>query len=122
MKPNESISDAVQRTLETKTGIFRFKLSTYKNYQLKQTQLVTLVDMSISVPILVLLIEPTNVDTNWSNFEPDLELDFDHTKMVNKAFNILANNWDKHPLPLLLTGNSTTLEETRDLLAHFQPY
>lgn len=67
-------------------------------------------------------IQPTNLDTNWSNFEPDLELDFDHSEMVNKAFKILANNWNKHPLPLLLAGENITLEETRDLLAHLQPY
>ena len=42
--------------------------------------------------------------------------------MVNIAFSILANNWDKHPLPLLLADENITLEETRDLLAHFQPY
>lgn len=76
----------------------------------------------VSVPILIFLMEPFALSENWSIFEPDLELDFDHTRMVNIAFNILAQNWDKHPLPLLLTGNTTTLEETRDLLAHFQPY
>lgn len=121
LKPNESISDAVQRTLETKTEFSSL------NYRLQELPAQTNPTRDprghvVSVPILVLLIEPTNVDNNWSNFEPDLELDFDHTEMVNKAFKILANNWDKHPLPLLLTGNTTTLEETRDLLAHFQPY
>ena len=121
LKTNESISDAVQRTLETKTEFSSL------NYRLQELPAQTNPTRDprghvVSVPILVLLIEPTNVDNNWSNFEPNLELDFDHTEMVNKAFNILANNWDKHPLPLLLTGNTTTLEETRDLLAHFQPY
>lgn len=42
--------------------------------------------------------------------------------MVNLAHHILANNWDKHPLPLLLAGDRITLEEARDILAHFQPY
>lgn len=121
LKPNESISDAVQRTLETKTEFSKL------NYRLQELPAQTDPNRDprghvISVPILVFLTEPTTLDTNWSNFEPNLELDFDHSEMVNKAFNILANNWDKHPLPLLLTGNSTTLEETRDLLAHFQPY
>lgn len=121
LKPNESISDAVQRTLETKTEFSKL------NYRLQELPAQTNPSRDprghvISVPILVFLTEPTNLDTNWSNFEPDLELDFDHTEMVNKAFSILAQNWDKHPLPLLLTGNNTTLEETRDLLAHFQPY
>ena len=121
LKPNESISDAVQRTLETKTEFSNL------NYRLQELPAQT--DPSrdprghvVSVPILVLLMEPVIVTNDWSNFEPELELDFDHTSMVNVAFNILANNWDKHPLPLLLTGTSTTLEETRDLLAHFQPY
>ena len=121
LKTNESIPEAVQRTLETKTQFSNL------NYRLQELPAQT--DPSrdprghvVSIPILVLLMEPITDYTNWSNFEPDLELDFDHTEMVNKAFKILANNWDKHPLPLLLTGNNTTLEETRDLLAHFQPY
>lgn len=121
LKTNESIPNAVQRTLETKTQFSSL------NYRLQELPAQTDPNRDprghvISVPILVLLMEPITVTKDWSNFEPDLELDFDHTEMVNKAFNILANNWDKHPLPLLLTGNNTTLEETRDLLAHFQPY
>lgn len=121
LKTNESISDAVQRTLETKTEFSNL------NYRLQELPAQTNPSRDprghvISVPILVFLTEPVTLTNNWSNFEPDLELDFDHTEMVNKAFSILAQNWDKHPLPLLLTGNSTTLEETRDLLAHFQPY
>ena len=121
LKPNESISDAVQRTLETKTEFSNL------NYRLQELPAQTNPSRDprghvISVPILVFLTEPVTLTNNWSNFEPELELDFDHTEMVNKAFGILAQNWDKHPLPLLLTGNNTTLEETRDLLAHFQPY
>lgn len=121
LKPNESISDAVQRTLETKTEFSNL------NYQLQELPAQTNPSRDprghvVSVPILVFMTEPINIYKNWSNFEPDLELDFDHTEMVNIAFSILAQNWDKHPLPLLLTGNNTTLEETRDLLAHFQPY
>ena len=120
LKPNESISDAVRRTLETKTKFSNL------NYRLQELPAQT--DPArdprghvISVPILVFLMEPILVENDWSNFEPDLELDFDHTQMVNKAFSILANNWDNHPLPLLLLGENTTLEETRDLLAHFKP-
>lgn len=121
LKTNESISDAVQRTLETKTEFSKL------NYRLQELPAQTNPSRDprghvISVPILVFLTEPVTLTNDWSNFEPDLELDFDHTEMVNKAFSILAQNWDKHPLPLLLTGNNTTLEETRDLLAHFQPY
>lgn len=121
LKPNESISDAVQRTLETKTEFSKLK------YRLQELPAQTNPSRDprghvISVPILVFLTEPVTLTNDWSNFEPDLELDFDHTEMVNKAFSILAQNWEKHPLPLLLTGNNTTLEETRDLLAHFQPY
>ena len=121
LKHNESITKAVQRTLDTKTSLSHIK------YRLQELPAQTNPNRDprghvISVPILVFMTETINTSEDWSNFEPDLELDFDHTEMVNKAFNILANNWDKHPLPLLLTGNSTTLEETRDLLAHFQPY
>lgn len=121
LKHNESISDAVQRTLETKTDLSDL------NYRLQELPAQTNPNRDprghvVSVPILIFLMEPILVAKDWSNFEPDLELDFDHTHMVNIAFNILAQNWDKHPLPLLLTGNTTTLEETRDLLAHFQPY
>lgn len=121
LRPNESISDAVKRTIDTKTILSGLK------YRLQELPAQTNPNRDprghvVSVPILIFLMEPFALSENWSNFEPDLELDFDHTRMVNIAFNILAQNWDKHPLPLLLTGNTTTLEETRDLLAHFQPY
>lgn len=121
LKHNESISDAVKRTLVTKTELFNL------NYRLQELPAQTNPNRDprghvVSVPILVFMMEPININEDWSNFEPELELDFDHTSMVNIAFNILAQNWDKHPLPLLLTGNNTTLEQTRDLLAHFQPY
>lgn len=121
LRPNESISDAVKRTIDTKTILSGLK------YRLQELPAQTNPNRDprghvVSVPILVFLMEPILVANDWSIFEPDLELDFDHTRMVNIAFNILAQNWDKHPLPLLLTGNTTTLEETRDLLAHFQPY
>lgn len=126
LKHNESIPDAVQRTLDTKTSLAHLK------YQLQELPAQTNPNRDprghvVSVPILVFIMKPNLIATNdwsnnWSNFEPDLELDFDHTSMVNVAFNILAQNWDKHPLPLLLAGENVTLEETRDLLAHFQPY
>ena len=121
LKPNESISDAVQRTLETKTKFSNLK------YRLQELPAQTDPNRDprghvVSIPILVFMTTNINTSEDWSNFEPNLELDFDHTEMVNKAFNILANNWNKHPLPLLLAGENITLEETRDLLAHFQPY
>ena len=121
LRPNESISDAVKRTIDTKTILSGLK------YRLQELPAQTNPNRDprghvVSVPILIFLMEPFALSENWSIFEPDLELDFDHTRMVNIAFNILAQNWDKHPLPLLLTGENITLEETRDLLAHFQPY
>jgi mutT/nudix family hydrolase len=121
LKTNESISKAVKRTIDTKTILSDLK------YRLQELPAQTNPNRDprghvVSIPILIFLMEPFALSENWSNFEPDLELDFDHTRMVNIAFNILAQNWDRHPLPLLLTGNTTTLEETRDLLAHFQPY
>ena len=121
LKTNESISEAVKRTIDTKTILSDLK------YRLQELPAQTNPNRDprghvVSVPILVFLMEPININEDWSNFEPDLELDFDHTHMVNIAFNILAQNWDKHPLPLLLAGENITLEETRDLLAHFQPY
>lgn len=120
LKPNESISDAVQRTLKTKTSFSDLK------YRLQELPAQTDPNRDprghvVSVPILVFMIEPILVENDWSNFEPCLELDFDHMEMVSIAFNILAQNWDKNPLPLLLLGENTTLEETRDLLAHFKP-
>lgn len=120
LTPNESISHAVQRTLDTKTNLSQL------SYRLQELPAQTDPDRDprghvISVPILVFLTETVNLSNDWSTFEPGLDLDFDHTTMVNKAFNILAQNWEHHPLPLLLAGRSITLEETRDLLAHFQP-
>ena len=121
LKTNESISEAVKRTIDTKTILSDLK------YRLQELPAQTNPNRDprghvVSIPILVFMTEHVNTYENWSNFEPDLELDLDHTNMVNVAFSILAQNWDKHPLPLLLAGDSTTLEETRDLLAHFQPY
>lgn len=120
LTPNESISHAVQRTLDTKTNLSQL------SYRLQELPAQTDPDRDprghvISVPILVFLTEHVNLSNNWSTFEPGLDLDFDHTTMVNKAFNILAQNWECYPLPLLLAGKSITLEETRDLLAYFQP-
>ena len=121
LKHNEYIPEAVQRTLETKTNFANL------NYRLQELPAQTNPSRDprghvVSVPILVFMTETINTSDDWSNFEPDLELDFDHTRMVNIAFSILSNNWDKHPLPLLLAGETVTLEETRDMLAHFQPY
>lgn len=120
LTPNESISHAVQRTLDTKTNLSQL------SYHLQELPAQTDPDRDprghvISVPILVFLTEHVSLSNDWSTFEPGLDLDFDHTNMVNKAFNILAQNWECYPLPLLLAGRSITLEETRDLLAHFQP-
>lgn len=120
LKANESISDAVKRTIDTKTILSGLK------YRLQELPAQTDPNRDprghvVSVPILVFMMEPINVNDDWSNFEPELELDFDHTRMVNIAFSILANNWDQHPLPLFLLGENTILEETRDLLAHFKP-
>lgn len=120
LTPNESISHAVQRTLDTKTNLSQL------SYHLQELPAQTDPNRDprghvISVPILVFLTEHISLSNDWSTFEPGLNLDFDHTTMVNKAFNILAQNWECYPLPLLLAGRSITLEETRDLLAHFQP-
>lgn len=121
LKQNESIPEAVQRTLETKTNLFDL------SYRLQELPAQTNPSRDprghvVSIPIVVLLTEAVLFSDSWSTFELDLKLDFDHTEMVNKAFNILSNNWDKHPLPLLLAGKHITLEEGRDMLAHFQPY
>lgn len=121
LKQNEFIPEAVQRTLETKTNFADL------SYRLQELPAKTNPNRDprghvVSVPILVFLMEPIIDYMGWSNFEPDLELDFDHTSMVNVAFSILSNNWNEYPLPLLLAGETITLEETRDLLAHFQPY
>lgn len=120
LTPNESISHAVQRTLNTKTNLSQL------SYRLQELPAQTDPNRDprghvISVPILVFLTKTVNLSNDWSTFESRLDLDFDHTTMVNKAFNILAQNWEYYPLPLLLAGRSITLEETRDLLAHFQP-
>ena len=76
----------------------------------------------MSIPTLVLLHGQNNFDEDWVPFVTDIKLPFDHTEMVNLAYNILASNWDKYPLPLLLTGDKITLEEMKDILSHFLPY
>lgn len=121
LKENEHISSAVKRTLDEKTNL------EHLSYRLQELPARTNPFRDerghvVSIPTLVLLSNQSTFDDNWVPFVPNLKLPFDHTEMVNLAYHILANNWDKYPLPLFLAGDKITLEETRDILAHFQPY
>lgn len=121
VKNGEHLSSAVKRTIDDKTPLEKL------TYHLQELPARTNPERDerghvVSIPILVLLPNYKNFDTDWLKFTPNMDLAFDHTEMVNLAYQVLTNNWDKHPLPLLLAGEKTTLEEAKDLLVHFQPY
>lgn len=121
VKYGEHLSSAVKRTLEEKTPLKTL------TYHLQELPARTNPERDkrghvVSIPILVLLPDYQNFNDDWSTFTPNMDLAFDHAEMVNLAYKVLKNNWDKHPLPLLLAGEKTTLEEAKDILVHFQPY
>ena len=121
VKYGEHLSSAVKRTLEEKTPLKTL------TYHLQELPARTNPERDkrghvVSIPILVLLPDYQNFNDDWSTFTPNMDLAFDHAEMVNLAYKVLKNSWDKHPLPLLLAGEKTTLEEAKDILVHFQPY
>lgn len=121
VKYGENLSSAVKRTLDEKTPL---KTLTYHLQELPARTNPERDERGhvVSIPILVLLPDYQNFNDDWSTFTPNMNLAFDHAEMVNLAYKVLKNNWDKHPLPLLLAGEKTTLEEAKDILVHFQPY
>ena len=121
VKSGEHLSSPVKRTLDEKTPL---ETLTYRLQELPARTNPERDDRGhvVSIPILVLLPDYQNFNDDWLTFTPNMDLAFDHTEMVNLAYKVLKNNWDKHPLPLLLAGEKTTLEEAKDILVHFQPY
>lgn len=121
VKYGEHLTSAVKRTLDEKTPL---KTLTYHLQELPARTNPERDERGhvVSIPILVLLPDYQNFNDDWSTFTPNMNLAFDHAEMVNLAYKVLKNNWDKHPLPLLLAGEKTTLEEAKDILVHFQPY
>lgn len=121
LQEGEHISSAVKRTLDEKTHLDSLTY-TLQELPARTNPFRDERGHVVSIPTLVLLHNQSNFNDDWVDFKPELTLPFDHADMVNLAYHILANNWDKHPLPLFLAGDKITLEETRDILAHFQPY
>lgn len=121
LREGEHISSAVKRTLDDKTHLDSLTY-TLQELPARTNPFRDERGHVVSIPTLVLLHNQSNFNDDWVDFKPGLTLPFDHADMVNLAYRILANNWDKHPLPLFLAGDRITLEETRDILAHFQPY
>ena len=121
LQEGEHISSAVKRTLDEKTHLDSLTY-TLQELPARTNPFRDERGHVVSIPTLVLLSNQSTFNDDWVDFKLGLTLPFDHTDMVNLAYHILANNWDKHPLPLFLAGSRITLEETRDILAHFQPY
>ena len=121
LQEGEHISSAVKRTLDDKTSIDNLTY-TLQELPARTNPFRDERGHVVSIPTLVLLSNQSIFNDDWVDFKQGLTLPFDHADMVNLAYHILANNWDKHPLPLFLAGDRITLEETRDILAHFQPY
>lgn len=121
LREGEHISSAVKRTLDDKTNLDNL-IYNLQELPARTNPFRDERGHVVSIPTLVLLHNQSTFNDDWVDFKPGLTLPFDHADMVNLAYHILANNWDKHPLPLFLAGDRITLEETRDILAHFQPY
>ena len=121
VQEGEHVSSAVKRTLDDKTNLDSLTY-TLQELPARTNPFRDERGHVVSIPTLVLLHNQLTFNDDWVDFKPGLTLPFDHADMVNLAYHILANNWDKHPLPLFLAGSRITLEETRDILAHFQPY
>lgn len=121
LQEGEHISSAVKRTLDDKTNLDSLTY-TLQELPARTNPFRDERGHVVSIPTLVLLHNQSTFNDDWVDFKPELTLPFDHADMVNLAYHILSNNWDKHPLPLFLAGDKITLEETRDILAHFQPY
>lgn len=123
LKHGESISDAVERAITTKTPL---KLSKLKSYHLQELPAQTNPDRDprghvVSIPILVitkLSSEDVNND-QWLDFNQGLELAFDHSRMVDLSYELLAKNIKENPLPLLMLEGLIPLEDARNVISHF---
>lgn len=123
LKPHESIQHSVSRAISTKTPIDVDNLSTFIIQELP-AQTDPERDPRghvVSVPILVFTsINLANEDmSDWLEFKPGLSLAFDHTQMINLAFDTIAKYLKQSPLPLLLANGPLTLDQAKHLIAHF---
>ena len=123
LKPHESIQHSVSRTISTKTPIDVENLSTFIIQELPAQTNPERDPRGhvVSIPILVFTsVDLAKEDTaNWLEFKPELDLSFDHTNMVNLAYDTIAKYLKQSPLPLLLANNTLTLDQAKHLIAHF---
>ena len=107
LKHGENISDAVERTITTKTPL---KLSKLKSYHLQELPAQTNPDRDprghvVSIPILVI----TKLSSEDVNNDQWLDL----------SYELLAKNIKENPLPLLMLEGLIPLEDARNVISHF---
>lgn len=123
LKHGESIPDAVERTITTKTPLDLTKL---KSYTLQELPAQTNPDRDprghvVSIPILVItkLLSDDVSDDAWLDFRQGLNLAFDHSRMVDLSYELLAKNIKETPLPLLMLEGLIPLEDARNIISYF---
>lgn len=122
LESGESVANAVKRTIKTKTSL---KLST-KNYTIQELPAQTVPNRDprghvLAIPVL-LLTKLTYEDLNdeeWVSFNQGIPLAYDHTRMIDLAFELIVKNLKENPIPLLMLDGLVTLEEVKNIIVHF---
>ena len=95
LESGESVANAVKRTIKTKTSL---KLSA-KNYTIQELPAQTVPNRDprghvLAIPVL-LLTKLTYEDLNdeeWVSFNQGIPLAYDHTRMIDLAFELIVKN------------------------------
>ena len=75
----------------------------------------------LAIPVL-LLTKLTYEDLNdeeWVSFNQGIPLAYDHTRMIDLAFELIVKNLKENPIPLLMLDGLVTLEEVKNIIVHF---
>ena len=75
----------------------------------------------VSIPILVItkLSSEDVSDDAWLDFRQGLNLAFDHSRMVDLSYELLAKSIKETPLPLLMLEGLIPLEDARNIISYF---
>ena len=122
LESGESVANAVKRTIKAKTSL---KLSA-KNYTIQELPAQTVPNRDprghvLAIPVL-LLTKLTYEDLNdeeWVSFNQGIPLAYDHTRMIDLAFELIVKNLKENPIPLLMLDGLVTLEEVKNIIVHF---
>lgn len=124
LKVGESTQEAIERIIKTKTP-FELDQCQLEHYQ----ELPANTDPNrdprghvIAIPILIMARVQVPDLTDWVPFLPNTPLAFDHTLMVNNAYNLIKQNVKNRPLPFLLLHNPSPLSDAKQVIAWFEPH